>query len=79
MTDEKSYYIVNPKGAIHIVSREHAQWRLQSPGWRLATPEEIQKYNDAGGNQSWDKPLAAPWNPNVFEQDVPVVKRNDRK
>lgn len=79
MTDDKTYYLVNPRGVIHTASREHAQDKLHSLGWRLATPEEIQKYHDAGGNQRWDKPLAAPWNPNVLEQDVPVVKRNDRK
>ena len=43
---EREYFIVNPKGTIHIVTREHAQSRLASPGWRMAVSEEIAAYKD---------------------------------
>lgn len=80
MEEEKIYYIVNPKGTIHIVTQEHAKARLQLPGWRLANKDEIQKYREAGGNQRFDFPLAQPWNPEIIEQEVPedaaeVVKK----
>jgi hypothetical protein len=56
-------FIVNPAGAIHDVSQSHAQWRLRSPGWRLATKAEVEALAQAGGNQSADKPLVKAWNP----------------
>lgn len=63
MTAEKAYYIVNPKGTIHIVTEDHARARLRIVGWRLATKEEIAAYIEAAGEQRHNKPLAARWNP----------------
>lgn len=61
--EEKFYYIVNPKGAIHDVSESHARARLKMPGWRLATKDEIADYQEAGGNQRFDRPIAEPFQP----------------
>lgn len=61
MAEEKAFYIVNPKGAIHIVNEDHAKARLKIVGWRLATAEERTAYDAAGGNQRFDKPLATPF------------------
>lgn len=63
MSEEKTYLIVNPKGIMHVVSEDHARSRLNSVGWRLATPEEKQAYFAAKGNQRFDKPLAAKFTP----------------
>lgn len=60
---EKTYYIVNPAGAIHAVDYEHARWRLQSVGWRSATAEEVAEYRARGGNQVHNNPICAPWTP----------------
>ena len=60
---EKVYYIVNPHGAIHDVSREHARMRLRQPGWRMATQAEVKKLRAAKGLQLADKPICPPWNP----------------
>lgn len=59
----RRYFIVNPKGTIHEVDREHARERLRIAGWRVATAEEIAAYDAAGGNQVAGKPLAKPWQP----------------
>ena len=40
------YYIVNPSGAVHECTRDHAQKRLKQVGWRLATPAEIEMYHE---------------------------------
>ncbi len=65
---EKFYYIVNPKGAIHIVSEDHAKARLKIIGWRLATSEERASYEKANGNQRFNKPLATPFTPMPVEE-----------
>lgn len=57
---ERRYFIVNPAGAIHEVSREHAKERLAQVGYRMATPAEVAAYLKADGNQRVGKPLAAP-------------------
>lgn len=59
----RRYFIVNPKGAIHEVSREHARERLAKPGWRMASAAEIEIFATANGNQVADKPLCARWSP----------------
>lgn len=59
----RRYFLVNPRGAIHEVSREHAAARLVTPGWRLATPDEIAQLEIAGGHQVADKPICRPWSP----------------
>lgn len=56
----RAYYIVNPAGAIHSVTREHAAGRLRQVGFRMATKDEIAALEHAGGHQVAGKPLAAP-------------------
>ena len=60
---EKFYLIVNPAGAMHVVSEDHARSRLALPGWRMATADEKAKYKTAAGNQRAGRPLAKPFSP----------------
>lgn len=69
--EEKTYYIVNPSGAIHAVSYEHARWRLSQVGYRTATAEEVAEYKARGGNQAHNNPIAAPWSPEPVEIPEP--------
>jgi hypothetical protein len=57
----KRYFIVNPAGAIHEVTREMARERLRQVGYRMATAEEVARLEAAGGNQRADRPLCEPW------------------
>lgn len=57
---ERAYYIVNPAGAIHGVTREHAAQRLRQVGFRMANKDEIAALEKAGGHQVAGKPLAKP-------------------
>lgn len=52
------FFIVNPAGAVHEVTRDHAQARLGQVGYRAATQDEIKKYLEQGGNQWHDQPIA---------------------
>ena len=38
------YYIVNPGGAVHECTKEHATTRLRQVSWRMATDAEIEKW-----------------------------------
>lgn len=69
---EKRYFIVNPKGCIHEVTKEHAQMRLAQVGYRMATAAEVKKLQAAGGNQQAGQPLAEPFStePVAIEVDV---------
>jgi hypothetical protein len=58
--DKDSVYLVNPKGVIHLATREHARERLRNPGWHVASKEEIAAYETAGGHQSLEKPAGRP-------------------
>lgn len=49
-------YIKNPSGAIHAVDFENLPKTLRDPRYTLATPEEIEQYNKARGNQIAGKP-----------------------
>jgi hypothetical protein len=70
---EKFYLIVNPAGAMHVVSEDHARMRLGTPGWRLASADEKVKYKAAGGNQRAGRPLAKPFSPTKeLEAALPV-------
>lgn len=62
-----NYYLVNPAGAIHGVSRDHAAWRLKTAGWRLANEEEIAAYLKQP-LQIHDRPIAQPWTPDPDKQ-----------
>ncbi len=62
----KLYYLVNPAGAVHSVTRAHAEARLRQVGWRLATADEAREYN-ARAVQTFDDPIAAPFAPGAVE------------
>lgn len=66
----KVYYLVNPAGAVHSVTREHAQMRLRQTGWRIATTPETAAYNTRGV-QSYDNPIAPP-------AALPLTAESDR-
>ena len=53
----KEYFIVNPTGTVHSVSKEHAAKRLRSPGWVMASEDEINTYHLVS-RQTWDHPFA---------------------
>lgn len=65
------YFIINPAGAIHEVTREHAQERLAQPGYRKATKADVDRLLAAGGNQRAGEPLVEPWStePDAIELD----------
>lgn len=62
-----TYYLVNPAGAIHSASKEHARVRLRVAGWRLAEEAEIDGYL-AQKIQRHDRPICARWSPDPDEQ-----------
>jgi hypothetical protein len=62
-----AYYIVNPAGAIHGVSRDHAKARLATAGWRMATEDEIATYQSQE-IQRHDRPIAPKWSPDPDAQ-----------
>ena len=51
--DTKAYYVVNPGGTIHIVTRALAAWRLGQAGWRMAEAMEIKAYDDGIANSNY--------------------------
>jgi len=57
------YFIVNPAGAIHEVTRDLAAVRLRQPGYRKATRAEVGALIEAKGFQRAGRPLATIWNP----------------
>lgn len=61
--EEPRFFIVNPAGAIHEVTEEHAQARLYLPGWRSATLDEVKELMARGGEQRFDEPICEPWRP----------------
>lgn len=64
----KQYWIVNRKGTIHQVTREHARERLREAGWRMATQDEVAALAARGGHQTADKPICKPWSPDPDAQ-----------
>lgn len=66
------YYIVNPAGAIHEVTREHMAERLKHVGYRPATEPEIAAYKGAR-LQRFDRPIAKPHStePEGVVEDAP--------
>lgn len=57
------FFIVNKAGAIHEVTKEDAEWRLNMVGFRAATVEEVKEYLARGGKQTADDPICEPWEP----------------
>lgn len=64
----RRYFLVNPAGAIHEVTREHARERLKIAGWRLATAAEVAELERRGGEQRADDPICPPWSPDPDAQ-----------
>lgn len=67
----KEYFLVNPAGAIHSVTREHARERMKKAGWRIATNEEVAELKRRGNHQLFDDPICKPWSPDP-EPDAPI-------
>ncbi|RLC72517.1 MAG: hypothetical protein DRI81_16270 [Chloroflexi bacterium] len=64
----KRYFIVNPAGAVHEVTRGHARSRLAEVGYRMATAAEVAAYKKAPAHRGLG-PVAVAWSP---EPDVEV-------
>jgi hypothetical protein len=64
------YYIVNPQGAVHEVSREMAKARLALAGWREPTKAELKAYKDTKIQRSGE-PIAKPWTPEPGQTPEP--------
>lgn len=58
----RRYFIVNPAGAGHEVTREHARARLKEVGYRMATSAEVAAYKKAPAHRGLG-PVAEPWSP----------------
>ena len=67
----KTYYIVNPAGAVHSVTEAGARARLRQVGYRMATAEEIAVYKETRV-QRFDAPIARPWSPEPVAHDDPL-------
>lgn len=63
---EKTYHIVNPKGAVHEVTREIAKERLQKIGYRMATKAEVKALAEMNGRQFIGQVAARP---HAFDPD----------
>lgn len=61
----RRYFVVNPRGAIHEITRELARDRLRLPGWRMATSVEVEALAERNGHQAHDKPICAPWSAEI--------------
>ena len=84
MAEQKRYYLVNPAGAIHEVTKEHAAARLVDARYRMATAAEVEIYRETEV-QKFDAPIARPWSPDpdvqpqiTYEvEDVPASDATD--
>lgn len=76
MAKSKRYFVINPAGAIHEVTKKHAEWRLSTdPRYRMATPKEIEAYFEYVEKQAQRKkngvgsvafePVAPRWSPSA--------------
>lgn len=69
--DEREYWIVNPKGAVHCVTRAHAGELLRRVGYRMATKGEIEQAKRLKV-QRFDRPIASPFKPDPEkEPEIP--------
>lgn len=62
----KRFFVVNPAGAVHEVTEEHARELLAKIGYRNATAVEVKKLNSQRGNlkpgeQRFDEPICEPF------------------
>lgn len=78
MATRKVYYIVNPAGAVHTVSYEHAKARLGQIGYRMADKKEIEAYKSQK-LQRFQAPIAEPFStePEAVEEPEPVEESDD--
>ena len=59
---KKRYFIVNPSGCLHEVTKELAAEKLATIGYRMATKAEIAKYKTKKGKQTVrDTPIGKPF------------------
>jgi DNA-directed RNA polymerase alpha subunit len=68
------FFIVNPGGAVHEVTKEDAATRLRQPGFRMAQAAEIEEYFRRPIQRA-DRPIAPRWNPQpeaAVEEDTPA-------
>lgn len=57
----ETLYIVNPGGAVHLVTVQAARALFQKPGYRRASAEEIAALEKASGYQTVERPIATPF------------------
>lgn len=62
----KRFFIVNPAGAIHEVTEDHARELLAKVGYRNASAADVKKLNSQRGNlkpgeQRFDEPICEPF------------------
>lgn len=69
MAKQRVLYVVNPSGAVHDVTEEHARELLRNPGWRVATQAEIDQLAAQHGHQEADNPIAEPFKPRLPSDD----------
>lgn len=76
---EGVFYIRNPAGAIHNVTKAHAEQRLRKAGWELATDAEIELYLESRV-QVHDNPIGEKWTPKVeVVAELPEEQRQDQE
>lgn len=63
------YYIVNPAGAVHTVTRDHATTLLATGRYRRASKAEIAQYNKQP-SQRYDRPIGTPFSSNPDDEEV---------
>lgn len=62
---EETIWMVNPSGALHQCTHEHATERYKKVGWREATVAEIAELKKRHGLQRFDDPIAQPFSPDA--------------
>lgn len=67
------YFIVNPAGAIHEVSKEDCERRLGQVGYRQATADEVRELINRGGNQIFDDPICEPFRTEAKAVEIEAV------
>ncbi len=68
----KEYFIVNPSGTVHGVTKAHGIARITAdPRYRWANADEAKAYKSANGHQTTKKRLAEPYTiePPDFEDE----------
>jgi len=66
------YFILNPAGAIHEVTRERAMALMAMPGYRKPSKEQVQRYLKQK-TQRFDQPIGDRFVPEPEEFDVEAM------